>query len=86
MVSHAAAEHGGETFELPCERCEVVMDIGQLEGHRKECQAGGRIPCDVCGRTFAESSPHGLQVHKFKEHLINRSRRNSNERRFTCCK
>ena len=50
MLSHAAVEHEGEPFEMACERCEVVMDIGRLEGHRKECRAGGRIPCDVCGR------------------------------------
>ena len=39
---------------------------------RRTKNDSGRVPCDVCGRTFAESMPLALQVHKFKEHLINR--------------
>ena len=50
----------------------VSRRVAKKRGRRRSKRAEDRIPCDVCGRTFAESMPLALQVHKFKEHLINR--------------
>ena len=76
----------GDAFELPCERCQQAMGLFKLTEHRyapldaltfltklfyrKECRAGGRVPCDQCGKTFSHHFPLMLRVHKFKEHLI----------------
>ena len=47
------AQHHG--IRYPCKTCGKPFGKMTVKAHEKKCGGGGKISCDVCGETVAES-------------------------------